>query len=222
MRNLRVAGEPHAISVALSTPSDRAFVTFDGVNERLEDRLLATLGAKLPSARHLHLALGPRRLPVWTRLVERCRAGGITTSWDFGWHESLPGRRGFAALVRALDWVFVNEREACHYAGVASLPMAYRRWPVLARRTIVKRGARGAVALVDGGALRVPAPRVRVVDTTGAGDAFDGGFLAALVAGEPLEGCLRAGIRLASRSVRAAGGLDGLPSRAELARRRHQ
>lgn len=219
VRNLRAAGEPHAVSVVLSTRRDRAFVTFDGVNAQLEARLLSAFATALPRARHLHLALGPRHLPAWTRLLERCRARGITTSWDFGWHESLPARRGFGALLRALDWVFVNEREACRYAGASSLAAATRRWPTLARRTIVKLGARGAMALVDGGVSRVPAPRVRVVDTTGAGDAFNGGFLAALVRGASVEAGLEAGVRFGSASVGAAGGLDGLPSRAALAQR---
>jgi sugar/nucleoside kinase (ribokinase family) len=69
------------------------------------------------------------------------------------------------------------------------------------------------MSIVDGAVLRVAAPRVHVVDTTGAGDAFNGGFLAACVAGQPVHACLRAGVRLGSRSTGAAGGLDGLPSR---------
>jgi sugar/nucleoside kinase (ribokinase family) len=111
----------------------------------------------------------------------------------------------------AAPWVFVNEREARHYAGAPTLAQARRRWPTLARRTVIKQGARGAIAVVDGALFRAPARRVRVVDTTGAGDAFNGGFLAALVAGEPVGACLRAGVRMGSLSTRAAGGLDGLP-----------
>jgi sugar/nucleoside kinase (ribokinase family) len=217
--NLRTAGEPHAISVALSTPTDRSFVTFQGVNDALEARLLSALGARLPRTRHLHLALGPRDLPAWTRVVHRCRERGITTSWDFGWHESLPRRRGFRALLAALDWVFVNEREAVHYAAARPLGQACVRWRSLARRTIIKLGARGAAAVLEEGVRRVSAPRVDVVDTTGAGDAFNGGFLAALLAGKSAEACLRAGVRIGSWSVRAAGGLDGLPSHAQLARK---
>jgi sugar/nucleoside kinase (ribokinase family) len=211
VHNLRRRGEPHAISVSLSTRRDRAFVTFDGVNQQLEERLLAAFEAALPRARHLHLALGPKNLSAWVRLLERCRARRITTSWDFGWHDALAARRGFRSLLRMLDWVFVNEREACHYAGVRSLRRACRRWPELTRRTVIKQGADGALALVAGETLHVPAPRVRVADTTGAGDAFNGGFLAALAGGAPVEVCLAAGVRIGSESVRAPGGLDALP-----------
>ena len=67
--------------------------------------------------------------------------------------------------------------------------------------------------------IRTAAPKVRVVDTTGAGDAFNGGFLAALVRGRPLAECLRLGTLVGSLSTRAAGGLDALPSRDEVTRR---
>ena len=210
LRNLRQPGETPALTVALSTRRDRAFVTLDGANARLEQRLLDIL-ARPPRVAHLHLALGPRDLPGWTRVLRDCRDRGLGTSWDFGWHDDLPRRRGFAALLEAIDWVFVNEREARLYTGTPTLAAAERAWRAHGCRVVVKRGARGALALADGARVRVPAPRVRVVDTTGAGDAFNGGFLAALLAGKPLADCLRAGVHMGSRSVTAAGGLDGLP-----------
>jgi sugar/nucleoside kinase (ribokinase family) len=211
--NLRRAGEAHAVSVALSTRDDRAFVTFDGVNLVLEERLLAWLDAHPAEARHLHLALGPRDLAAWRAAVERWRAAGATTSWDFGWHEELPDRRGFGALVAALDWIFVNDREARHYAGAATLARAMTRWAAMCRATIVKRGALGATAMIDGKVLDAVARQVRVVDTTGAGDAFNAGFLSAMLAGKPAAACLRAGVAVGTRSTTAAGGLDGLPRR---------
>jgi hypothetical protein len=67
--------------------------------------------------------------------------------------------------------------------------------------------------LADGQALSAAALAGRVVDTTGAGDAFNGGFLAALLAGRPIAECLAAGVRLGTLSTRAPGGLDGLPPR---------
>jgi sugar/nucleoside kinase (ribokinase family) len=210
--NLRRADEPHAVSVALSTRRDRAFVTFEGVNEVLEERLLSSWSRRLPRTRHLHLALGPRDLAAWIELLDRCRRSGVTTSWDFGWHADLGDRRGFLDLIGALDWVFVNEREARHYAGAATLARALGRWKRLARGTVIKQGRRGATVIAGGQVLRAPALEVAVVDTTGAGDAFNGGFLAAMLEGKDLTGCLRAGVRMGSLSTRAAGGLEGLPS----------
>ncbi len=211
VRNLRQPGEPHAISVALSTADERAFATCDGVNEVLEGRLLALFGRRLPRARHVHFALGARRLDAWARVIRRLRARGTTTSWDFGWHEGLERRRGFARLVRELDWTFVNDKEARAYSGSTRLPEAVARWRGMSRGTVIKRGPRGALAVLPDAVHRVDAPSVRVVDTTGAGDAFNGGFLAALVRDCDIVTCLRAGVWVGSQSTRRAGGLEGLP-----------
>lgn len=210
--NLRRRREPHAVSVALSTRHDRAFVTFYGANVTLQDRLRARFASRLPRAAHVHVALGPESPEDWVPLLMRMRAQGLTTSWDFGWHDDLPRRPGFAQLLRQIDWVFVNEREALHYAGTRRWDRAVARWPLMAAQVVIKRGARGAVLLSGGAELRVPAARVEVVDTTGAGDAFNGGFLAARLAGHTLDQCMRWGVLTGSLSTARAGGLDGLPT----------
>jgi sugar/nucleoside kinase (ribokinase family) len=57
----------------------------------------------------------------------------------------------------------------------------------------------------------MPAPRVTPVDTTGAGDAFNAGFLRRWLAGHPLVDCLAFGNRIGAASTRRAGGIDALP-----------
>ena len=214
VHNLRRASEPHAISAALSTATDRSFVTFNGVNTVLEPRLMAALA--VTHARHVHLALCPADLAGWTRLVKRLRRGGATVSWDFGWNESLAGRDELPALMDALDFTFLNELEAPLYAGVDALDDAY---PVLRTRrsaVIVKLGALGSRWLRAEGDVVMPAPRVEAVDTTGAGDAFNAGFLAAWLRGGHPAHCLATGNAVGAASTRVAGGLDGLPLAAKL------
>jgi sugar/nucleoside kinase (ribokinase family) len=209
--NLRRAGEPVAVSAALSTGAERTFVTYAGANDRLEDRIAAALPRL--RARHVHLAFRPRRPGRWARLVASLRARRVTTSWDFGWHEDLPRAPGFAALLRAVDYVSVNERETLLYGGGRTLEAAARRLAAATRCALIKLGARGARLIGGDGDLdvAVPAPRVSVVDTVGAGDAFNGGFLhARLAGGSPAESLL-VGVAVASFSVGAAGGLAGLP-----------
>ena len=60
--------------------------------------------------------------------------------------------------------------------------------------------------------ITVPAPRVRAVDTTGAGDAFNGGFLSAFLEGRSPRECLRLGNYVGARSTLAVGGLASLPT----------
>jgi ribokinase len=215
--NLKRAGELHAVTVSLSTKSDRSFVTFNGVNDRLESRLPRALARE--RATHVHFALAPRCCDRWARIVGRLRAQGVTTSWDFGWSPSLRRRPGFRDLVAAVDVVFVNEVEAALYAGTARFAAALGFWRRSTRNTVFKLGHRGSRWVADAPAsldIAVPAPRVRAVDTTGAGDAFNGGFLVALLGGRPPRECLRIGNFVGARSTLAAGGLTALPHRDEV------
>jgi sugar/nucleoside kinase (ribokinase family) len=210
--NLKRPSEAHAVTVSLSTTRDRSFVTFDGVNPKLESRLPAAI-ARHP-ARHIHLAFAPRDCGRWTRIVKRLRAAGSTTSWDFGWNPALSVTNGFRALVGAADFIFVNEAEATLYARTQRSAAAVAFWRGAARNTIIKLGHRGSRWIAGGqksSDVSAAAPRVRVVDTTGAGDAFNGGFLVGWLAGQSPRDCLSLGNFVGSRSTIAAGGIDGLP-----------
>ncbi len=193
---------------------DRSFVTFNGVNDRLQPRLPAAVARQRAS--HVHFAFSPENCLRWTRIVERLRAAGQTTSWDFGWNPSLRTRPGFARLVGSVDFLFVNEAESLLYARTRRSDGAIAHWRGAARNTVVKLGRRGSRWIAGSRDLSAPAPRVRAVDTTGAGDAFNGGFLFALLRGRPPRECLRVGNFVGARSTLAAGGIAALPRRREL------
>jgi sugar/nucleoside kinase (ribokinase family) len=212
--NVKRAAETHAITVALSTAHDRSFVTFNGVNDRLQPRLPAAVARQ--RARHAHFAFAPDDCRRWTRIVERLRRRRMTTSWDFGWNPPLRSQPGFEALVGSVDFVFVNETESALYARARRPAAEVAYWRRATRNTVIKLGKRGSRWIADAVDLRVPAPRVRAVDTTGAGDAFNGGFLFALLGGRPPRDCLRVGNFVGARSTLSAGGLDALPRRREL------
>jgi sugar/nucleoside kinase (ribokinase family) len=204
LRDLRRAGEPSALTVALSTHRDRAFVTYNGVNDALERRLLAHVPRV--RARYVHCAFYPRRCRRWASIVSALRRRGSTVSWDFGWNPAVLDDGGFETLLAALDIAFVNEAEARLYATVPSLPAAFTWWRTICRATVVKLGRRGAVYISDRAVLRARTRAVRVVDTTGAGDAFNGGYLAAMIQGGAPAACLRAGNRAGASAVMRAGG----------------
>ena len=212
--NLRRPAEAHAITVSLSTRRDRSFVTFDGVNDRLQSRLPAALAGH--RATHVHFAFAPEHCGRWVRIVDRLRRRGVTTSWDFGWNPLLRARDGFPRLVSSVDYVFVNEPESRLYARQRSAPRITAFWRRHARATIIKLGRRGSRWLSARIDVSVPAPRVRSVDTTGAGDAFNGGFLFGVLGGSSPRECLRIGNFVGARSTLAAGGVSSLPRRADL------
>jgi len=203
--NLRKNNEPHAITAALSTGSDRAFVTFNGINSRLEERLARLIPRA--KASHVHLCFYPHDCARWTAIVSRLRKRGITTSWDFGWNEPLTNDRGLTDLIDALDFVFVNEHEARLYTGSATLEQSIPEWRARKAITIVKLGEAGAVWLAPDRDIHVDAPPVEAVDTTGAGDSFNAGFLVAWMNGKTPEQCLARGNQVGAAATRQAGGL---------------
>ena len=206
-------GERAAVSAAISLPHDRSFVTFDGVNRHLESRLLKR--ARDMHAPLVHFALAPRACPPWTALVRRLRAAGVVTSWDFGWHEHLAARRGFRALADSVDYLFLNEQEALLYARSRSLNRAIAVWRRRPGATIVKLGAAGSRWLGPAIDLHVPVKRRKPRDATGAGDAFNGAFLAAIARGQTAADCLRLANRVGAAATQWAGGLPVAPGRSQ-------
>lgn len=204
LRDLRHPDEAPALSVALSTRGERTFVTYNGVNDRLEARLLREVPRI--QASHLHCAFYPARCSRWLPVVTALQRRGLTVSWDFGWNPSLNDDSVFSTLLRTLDLVFVNEAEARLYARVRSLASAFTWWRATGRATVVKLGRRGAAYLSEEAVLRSAARRVRAVDTTGAGDAFNGGYLAVLIRGGSPAACLRAGNDAGGRATTQVGG----------------
>jgi ribokinase len=122
----------------------------------------------------------------------------------------------FLPLVWALDYVFLNEQEALLYSQRTSMRAAIRFWQRHPKAVVIKLGAKGSRLISGEARMRSKPLRVKVVDTTGAGDAFNGGFLYALLRGQTLPKCLEMGNRVGALSTQMAGGIDGLPRRADL------
>lgn len=214
LTNLRKRDELHAITAALSTPKDRAFVTFDGVNAVLGPRLVSALGKV--QARIIHLALCPRDIVPLARALQAVRERGTLVSLDFGYDLNLARDPDLLRLIAQADFLLINEDEAKLYSRRRSLALAESFWKEHARNTVIKLGAMGSRWISPKGTLAEPAPKARALDTTGAGDAFNAGFLAGLLSGLPARRALRLGNTVGSRSTRAVGGLDGLPRLEEL------
>ena len=203
--NLRKKKEPHAITAALSTGRDRAFVTFNGANAALAGRIAKRL-PKLRAA-HLHLCFYPDDCRYWAKQLAKLRKRGITTSWDFGWNEPLSHDPKLWKLIDALDFVFINEAEARLYTGAPSVDRSLAQWRARKAITILKLGRQGALWLAPDSDIHAGAKKVKAVDTTGAGDSFNAGFLVAWLRGRSPKQCLAAGNRAGAASTRQAGGI---------------
>lgn len=202
----RDAAEPTGTTVAVSRGAERTFFTYRGANAALGGVLRL-----LPGGGHLHLACAPA-----PETLAQLRSRYASLSLDTGFVREWLAAPFAAEALRLVNWFLPNELEAALMTGESD-PEAMLHW--FARRgihAVIKLGPRGSAALDQGRLLLAPSIAVDPVDTTGAGDCFDAGFLDAWLAGAPPARCLRAGNICGALSTRAAGGIAAFPTREEL------
>ncbi|MFE0462516.1 carbohydrate kinase family protein [Kitasatospora sp. NPDC058965] len=196
--------------------AERSFLTDGGATVRLaasdwDDALLA-------GAAWVHLSgylfFGAAGRGVAARAFAAARERGIGVSVDpasTGFLRAL-GVDRFLSLVADAALLLPNEPEAALLAGVADPERAARRLSTDSRTVVVTLGAAGALA-ARGGRLvaRAAGLPTSAVDTTGAGDAFGGGFLAARLAGATVPQALAAGCRTGAAAVARVGARPAPP-----------
>ena len=200
------------LTVILNKGDDRAMLTFPGAIGALRaDEIPNDL---LRRARHLHVAsyfLQDALRPGLPDLFRRARALGLTTSLDTN-YDPTERWEGLDQLLPLTDVFLPNATEACALTGVPDVEEAAARLARIMRVVAVKLGAEGALGVQGEQIVRVPSLPVAVVDTVGAGDNFDAGFLYGYLHGWPLERALRLGTVCGALSTRAAGGVAGQPT----------
>ena len=185
------AGADPQVTVALARGGDRAFVT------RRAGPAVPVVDLAAPGLAHLHVG-ELATLAEAPALLGEARAAGLTVSLDCAWDDGLTAIE--AALVRDVDLFLPNAAEAARLGALGVAPGQGRAlW-------VVKRGADGAVAHAAGGPVHRPARAADVVDATGAGDAFDAGFLDLWLEGAPLADCLDRGAACGALAVTRPGG----------------
>lgn len=113
---------------------------------------------------------------------------------------------GVRRAVASCDVLLPNAAEALRLTGETSLDGALRALASLTPLVVIKDGARGALASQSGEVARVPALSLHPLDTTGAGDCFDAGFVKAWLEEQPLTDCLRWGNAVGGLSTLGMGG----------------
>jgi len=210
------------IGLALSATNDRAILTYSGTldipsHNDLDPELLK-------SCRHWHIAgyfLMRRLQPAWKNWLELCRRSGVTTSLDTNWD---PEERweGVLELLPLIDVFLPNEAEALAISRQTDVFSAARTLAQHGSLVVVKRGGNGALAARGDHSWELRAAESQVsprhiVDTTGAGDNFDAGFLRAWLRREKVDDCLALAHKCAVSSLGYAGGVAGQLCEADIA-----
>jgi sugar/nucleoside kinase (ribokinase family) len=164
----------------------------------------------LADSRHFHFSsyyLQKGLRPTVNELFQFMKSKGLTVSLDTN---DDPDDRwdDLRDVLRNVDVFLPNEREACKAAGTDDLNEAVEKLSRLVPLLVVKVGSRGAMAW-RGEECFTSSPRnVVPVDTVGAGDSFDAGFLHEYVRGSDLQACLDSGNRTGALSTTRAGGTE--------------
>ncbi|MBS1822785.1 MAG: carbohydrate kinase family protein [Acidobacteria bacterium] len=207
-----------ALTASVAFQSNRMMMTHDPINRNLEDLLSSkAVLAKLHKARHVHFACALRRPQKWIPVMKALRDSGITISADFGWNPDLSPKQ-LLSIVKYCEFIFPNEHEGKAITGTTDALRALEKLQDWVRIPVIKLGKRGAMLMANGRIYRQPALPTTIVDATGAGDAFDGGFLHAFLHGADWDDCLRAGNICGSLSASQPGGSQGLPGPKEFRR----
>lgn len=200
------------LSVILLRGADRAILTYPGAIPALKAGEIPR--SLLANSRHLHLAsyyLLPALQPGVTALFEAARRSGLTTSMDTNYDPDGRWNGGLERVLPHTDLLLPNETECRAVAGEANLDRAIEVLATQVGTLAVKLGANGARAVRGKLQVTMPAVPVDVVDTVGAGDSFDAGFVYGYLAGWPLERSLRLAVTCGALSTRAAGGTAAQP-----------
>lgn len=186
------APDDHApqITVAITGTHDRSFITHRP-GSALPDMAL-------PQAKHLHIGELATALEN-PDLITRAKEAGMTVSLDCGWDAAALADHSAAEIVSQADIFLPNEEEAEALANHGQ-----RLAPRVA--LVIKRGKDGATAILGGQEYRAAAKPAPVVDATGAGDAFNAGFIVSWLRGDPMPQCLAAGVACGSEAISRLGG----------------
>lgn len=205
------------LSVILSRDTDRAILTYPGsIPELKYSHIDFSLFEK---SKHLHLSsffLLDKLRPDISRIFRKARQSGLSISIDTNYDPAEKWNGGVQDAIKYADIILPNETEIKAITGEKSIDEAMSVLSEKVSLVAVKQGELGAAAKRRGdisiGQESIP---VSVVDTVGAGDSFDAGFVYAFLNAWSLEDTLKMAVVCGSLSTRKAGGTSAQPDLAE-------
>ena len=211
---IKSTGEYTGITVAFSFDNDRMMVTYPGAMSTLKRDEISN--DVLSKARHMHLSsvfLQPALKPGLVDLFRTAKSLGLTTSLDPQWDPSEKWDIQLKSLLPYVDIFLPNKAEIMKLTSGSSIKSAIDQVRSYANVVVVKDGTNGAVMWDKTNLIEKPARfNDKVVDTIGAGDSFNAGFINAYLKRRSLEECLDVATVTGALNTTAAGGTGAFAS----------
>lgn len=205
------------ISISFTNEKDRSFLTYRGTNMEMDVNAIAI--DMVQKAKHIHVTgyEGSKNHRQFLELFKKVKdVKNTTVSFDVGWDSSGEWYERIFELFPYIDVLFMNETEAIHYGRTQSAKEAIAEFSKYCKIADAKLGRKGAIAYSDGTYYQAAAYQVEAMDTTGAGDSFNAGFIYGFLKGKSIMECLKCGNGCGALSVTALGGNTGFPTEPEL------
>jgi sugar/nucleoside kinase (ribokinase family) len=195
------------ISAAASFPHERGFLTYYDPDPPIPAAIPALIKAQARLVLIPGIYTGAL-LPTGLRVV-RAKKMSLAMDGNSSSGDLLGKDKQCKALrkaIKSVDIFLPNAQEARRITGEPDLEAAMRMLAELCPVVVIKDGANGSYSFVNGQIKHEPAIAVKPIDTTGAGDNFNAGFLRAWLDGMPIETCQKWGNIVGGLSTTALGG----------------
>lgn len=206
------------LSVILAHPGERFILTYPGTMFELS---YAELDLDyIFTSRHLHVSsffLHRALRPKLAELFRQAKSKGLTTSLDTNDDPEDQWCQDLRDVLRSVDILFPNEREANKIAGTDDLSQAVERVAQICPMVVVKLGSKGALLREGSKEWRSPGMQVNSIDPVGAGDSFDAGFIHRFLQGGTQEECLTYANIAGAFSTTREGGTEAFRDREGMA-----
>ncbi|NCC44402.1 MAG: carbohydrate kinase family protein, partial [Clostridia bacterium] len=170
---------------------------------------------KVKEASHIHITgyAGSANHEAYLNVLKKIKSETeATVSFDVGWDSTGEWKKEIKELFPYIDVLFMNETEAIHYGHQDNAVKAAHDFSKTCGMAVIKMGKAGSLAVKDGEEYMQASYTVKAVDTTGAGDSFNAGFVYGFLSKKSIEECLKTGNACGALSVTALGGNTGFPT----------
>jgi len=209
-----LSGKTTGVTVILPLSKQRQILTYLGTTLDLQFVHLDL--NYLRSASHFHLSsffLLRGLRPGIPELFSQLKLSGLTTSLDTNDDPEGLWAEDVKSVLKSVDIFLPNEREACKLTGAKDVQDALEALSQLVPIVVIKCGPKGVIAKRGKNQFHAPSLLVQPMDTVGAGDSFNAGFLHKFLLRCNLEECLEYGNAIAALSTTRAGGTEALRDR---------